>query len=206
MNAFFQELIHTSIYKRSQGRITRQVTWAAMAITVALGLWQLSDSLVGWDPEFLRSEIRTTKSGRVEYFHEKQITYVRIVNSQRKELEKHQLPEGVNRKVAHGQQVESDVVLCQWSSAWMLGGIRYGLPSALLLAGFWIAYRIVNVPAFADFLIAVEAEMNKVSWPTRSELFRASLVVLFTIFTLALILFCFDWFWRIIFTKVLRIF
>ena len=34
------------------------------------------------------------------------------------------------------------------------------------------------MPAFADFLIAVEAEMNKVSWPTRHELIRASMVVM----------------------------
>lgn len=206
MNAFFQELIHTGIYKRSQGRITRQVTWAAMAIAVALGLWQLSNVLVGWDPEFLRAEIYAVNSGRVEYVHEQNVTYIRIVNSQGQELEKHQVPREVQRRVTQGQQVESDAVLCQWTSRWVRAGIRYGLPGVLLLAGLWITYRIVNVPSFADFLIAVEAEMNKVSWPTRSELFRASLVVLFTIFALALILFSFDWFWRIMFTKVLRIF
>ena len=36
---------------------------------------------------------------------------------------------------------------------------------SLLMAGLWIGYRVVNLPSFADFLIAVEAEMNKVSWP-----------------------------------------
>ena len=36
---------------------------------------------------------------------------------------------------------------------------------AVLAFGLWLGYRIVNVPQFADFLIAVEAEMNKVSWP-----------------------------------------
>ena len=55
--------------------------------------------------------------------------------------------------------------------------------------GLWASYRVVNLPAFADFLIAVEAEMNKVSWPTRPELFRASMVVLILIFALAFILF-----------------
>ena len=52
-----------------------------------------------------------------------------------------------------------------------------------------MSYRVVNVPGFADFLIAVEAEMNKVSWPTRTELFRASMVVLILIFALAVVLF-----------------
>jgi preprotein translocase subunit SecE len=45
-------------------------------------------------------------------------------------------------------------------------------------------------------LIAVEAEMNKVSWPTRAELLRSSIVVIFSIFLLALILFGYDMFWR----------
>ena len=48
------------------------------------------------------------------------------------------------------------------------------------------------MPAFADFLISVEGEMNKVSWPSRSELFRASLVVILVIFSLAAILYAYD--------------
>ncbi len=67
-------------------------------------------------------------------------------------------------------------------------GLRFLIPGLLLALGVWASYRVVNVPAFADFLIAVEAEMNKVSWPTRAELFRASMVVLIEIFALAFIL------------------
>ena len=55
------------------------------------------------------------------------------------------------------------------------------------------------MPRFADFLIAVEAEMAKVSWPTRGELFRSSLVVLFTIFALAAVLSVFDVLWNWLF-------
>ncbi len=123
MIAFLRELGQTGIYKRSQGRITRQVTFAAIALTVAIGCWRLSENL---------------------------------------------------DRVA----------------------LRFGLPAALLAVSLWIAYRMVNFPGFADFLIAVEAEMNKVSWPTRSELIRASMVVLITIFVLATILTLFDLFWR----------
>lgn len=133
MNAFFQELFRLNIYKRTQGRIARQVTFAAIAVCLAAGLWQLSNSMVAMGP--------------------------------------------------------------QWSLT---------VPGGLLLVGLWAAYRAVNVPGFADFLIAVEAEMNKVSWPTRSELYRSSVVVLVTIFVLAVILFAFDFFWGWVF-KVLRI-
>ena len=141
MNAFFQELLHSGLYKRNQGRITRQVTFAAIAITLALGLWRLSLTL----------------------------------------------------RVA------------QWAGGWNEFAFHYWMPGMLLAFGLWIGYRVVNVPGIADFLIAVEAEMNKVSWPARPELFRASLVVLITIFALAFMLTGFDVFWRFLFKEVLGI-
>lgn len=78
------------------------------------------------------------------------------------------------------------------SHPWM----RFGAPIMIALVGLWASYRLVNIPAFADFLISVEAEMNKVSWPTRTELFRASVVVLCVIFILAFVLFAYDLFWQ----------
>jgi preprotein translocase subunit SecE len=77
--------------------------------------------------------------------------------------------------------------------------LQYFVPALLLLVGLWISYRLVNYPQFADFLIAVEAEMNKVSWPSKTELIRSSLVVIFMMFFLAFILFGFDLVWRALF-------
>ncbi len=134
MSAFIQELFHAGLYKRSQGRIARQVTFAAVAVVLAAGLLRLNQMLVGLGP-----------------------------------------------------------------------ALAYAIPALLLIAGLWAAYRLVNVPAFADFLIAVEAEMNKVSWPTRTELIRSSLVVLIMIFALAAVLFGFDAFWSWVFRDVVRI-
>ena len=65
--------------------------------------------------------------------------------------------------------------------------------------GFWFAFRLVNWPKFADFLISVEAELNKVSWPTQKELVRASVVVIFTILFLSAVLFGYDALWRLLF-------
>lgn len=72
---------------------------------------------------------------------------------------------------------------------------------ALILGGVgcWIGFRLVNWPAFADFLISVEAELNKVSWPTQRELVRASIVVIFTILLLSAILFGYDALWKLLF-------
>lgn len=132
MNAFIQELFHAGIYKRTQGRITRQVTFFAVVLAVVFGAWRLNQVL------------------------------------------------GIHTVLS------------------------YAVPGAIVLVGAWLAYRIVNVPAFADFLIAVEAEMNKVSWPTRTELTRASIVVLVTLFVLAAVLLVFDTVWTQVF-KVLGI-
>jgi preprotein translocase subunit SecE len=71
--------------------------------------------------------------------------------------------------------------------------VHYGFPLTLLAIGLWASFRLVQMPAFADFLISVEGEMNKVSWPSRGELFRASLVVILVIFFLAGLLFLYDY-------------
>ncbi len=56
----------------------------------------------------------------------------------------------------------------------------------------------MNFPPFADFLIATEAELNKVSWTTRPRLIQDTIVVLVTTFLLALFLFLMDQTWRVV--------
>ena len=155
MNAFLQELFHVGVYKRTQGRVSRQVTFAAVAVVLAAGvygLWEtLGSALTDWPGSWLH------------YWN----------------LGRNEATEAVVRQSVH-----------------------HGLPFVLLALGLWAAYRLVNVPRFADFLIAVEAEMKKVSWPTRGEVYRSSLVVLVTIFALAIVLFGFDLFWQEFFTWI----
>ena len=134
MGTFFHELVHVGVYKRSQGRITRQITFATLAAAIALGLLRLSTILAGKGLEY-----------------------------------------------------------------------QIGLPLLLLAASLWASYRLVNVPGFADFLIAVEAEMNKVSWPTRSELFRSSIVVMILMFALGIYLAGCDVIWKLLLAWVLGI-
>ena len=80
-----------------------------------------------------------------------------------------------------------------------LSGSRYIFLLVFVVAGLWFAFRIVNYSKFADFLIAVEAEMNKVSWPTKTELWNASVVVMFVIFAMATSLYLFDIIWTLLF-------
>jgi preprotein translocase subunit SecE len=81
---------------------------------------------------------------------------------------------------------------------WLAGegysdNVSIGIPLAFLAVTGWAAFRLIQFPKFAEFLIAVEAEMGKVSWPTQSELVKASGVVIFVIFGLAALLFLYDW-------------
>ncbi|HEY0984539.1 preprotein translocase subunit SecE [Schlesneria sp. T3-172] len=62
--------------------------------------------------------------------------------------------------------------------------------------GAWFAFRVVNYPVFADFLIDVESEMTKVTWPSWVELQRATLVVLATTFLFSALLFGYDIAWQ----------
>lgn len=94
------------------------------------------------------------------------------------------------------------VLLIAWRARKTLVGLtdidgwNIGIPLGVLVLGLWFSFRIVHLPRFADFLIAVEAEMNKVSWPSTTELIKSSLVVIIVIFLLTGILFGYDLLWR----------
>lgn len=60
----------------------------------------------------------------------------------------------------------------------------------------WLVYRVVEYPPFVEFLIATEAEMNKVSWTSKDELKRATAVVLVTVALMAVFLFGVDFLWQ----------
>lgn len=77
----------------------------------------------------------------------------------------------------------------------LLTDSKITIPLILIGLTFWFAYRMVNVPTFAEFLIATEAEMNKVSWTSRKRLAQDTVVVLVTTFLMALFLFVVDVFW-----------
>lgn len=77
----------------------------------------------------------------------------------------------------------------------LLPNIKMMVPIVLSLLTIWFAWRVVNFPTFADFLIATEAEINKVSWTPRPKLLRDTVVVLTTVLLITLFLFVVDIFW-----------
>lgn len=138
MTAYLQQLFSFGFYKRTQGKIARQVTFYTVAAAVAVGSYRL----MVW--------MQNTDSARAN-------------------------------------ELAAPVAV------------------AVLAAGCWAAFRLIQWPTFADFLISVEAEMNKVTWPKRGELWRASVVVIMTIFILAALLYLYDFIWRNLLNLLLSI-
>ncbi len=77
----------------------------------------------------------------------------------------------------------------------LLTDTQYTVPILLAALVFWLAWRVVNMPAFADFLIATEAEMNKVAWSSRKQLVQDTIVVLITLALMTLFFLVVDFFW-----------
>ena len=123
-------------YKRSQGRVTRQLTAASLSLIVLFGVYTL---------------------------------YQKLLTDFSSEDGWKQLPVMV--------------------------------AASMTVVGLWATFRIIHWPRFADFLISVEAEMDKVTWSDWTELKRSTAVVLFAMVFLTLVLFVFDVFWQRVFTS-----
>lgn len=80
--------------------------------------------------------------------------------------------------------------------------VQFGVPAVICAVFGWIIFRVVNFPKFADFLISVQAEMDKVTWPSWNEVYRATIVTLVVMFFLGFLLFAYDWFWQMFFKFV----
>lgn len=80
--------------------------------------------------------------------------------------------------------------------------IKYGIPGAVTLLGCWFAFRVIHYEKFAEFLIATETEVEKVHWPDRQHVHRASVVVIVTMLLMGAMLFLFDVIWRYVFSAI----
>lgn len=137
---FVRELLQGGIYKRTQGRLTRQFTCLAIWLAAAIAAWRMYDT-VTWS------------------FVDQWLPNLTV------------------------------------SLAMVL---RYLVPAVTLGGGLWLGFRLVNYAPFADFLIAVEAEMNKVTWPSRTEMVRSAIVVIVIMFGLTAVIFMYDWVLRFV--------
>ena len=80
--------------------------------------------------------------------------------------------------------------------------VLYGIPVVIVLVVAAMMFWVVNRPANADFMIATEGEMKKVSWSSRAEIIGGTKVVIATTLTMSLLLWAVDlcfgyFFWKI---------
>jgi preprotein translocase subunit SecE len=81
-------------------------------------------------------------------------------------------------------------------------GVRYIVAGLIVAFGLWFGYRLVHWTTFADFLISVESEMVKVSWPGKAELRSSTIVVLVVFVLLSAMIYLFDFVWVFIFNQL----
>lgn len=66
--------------------------------------------------------------------------------------------------------------------------VQYGVPALVLIILGSVLYWILNRPNIADFMIATEGEMKKVSWSTKKEIIASTKVVIFVVILMGLLL------------------
>ena len=80
------------------------------------------------------------------------------------------------------------IVLSRKLGAYTPPVVQYGVPSLLVAALGLLMFWLVNRSRSADFLIATEGEMKKVSWSSRKEIIGSTKVVIVTLMIMAAIL------------------
>ncbi|HLJ10651.1 MAG TPA: preprotein translocase subunit SecE [Planctomycetaceae bacterium] len=219
--SFWRELLSAGLYKRNQGRLARQLTAAGIGALVIAGAYILSQGPLGG---LVNASYRVIASyaGQEDPAKDKALAKLAdengaawvtdSVGSDRREIEFHvptsrmwrESPQAMNEgkqkaeklKAAIKQEVDSVKVgepqRVSSRAVWVIVGI----PVVICAICGWVIYRVVNYAPFAEFLISVEAEMGKVSWASKQELYRATVVVLSTMFFLGVVLFAYDVTWK----------
>lgn len=80
--------------------------------------------------------------------------------------------------------------------------IQYGISVVVWIGMAWLMFFLVNKPNMADFMIATEGEMKKVSWSSRREILGSTKVVIFATFAMAIVLFVVDFAFQLFFSKI----
>ena len=103
------------------------------------------------------------------------------------------------------------MVLCGWGCHSLTKTLYYlnnaysqfGIPLIIFVAVAFVMFLVVNRPKTADFFIATEGEMKKVSWSSKKEIIGSTKVVIVTTFLLAGLLFLVDFIFANLFQKLL---
>ena len=176
------------IYKRNQGRYTRSLTAVGLAMVLAAICYYAREILVNYLPtdQPEKRAIQNVDEGWV------------FADPWPNALEPQYRPGDAVTKEAKERLDKAGI------DHWMFRAARpiplalhlqVGVPVLIFAAGAVGIFFLVNSARFADFLIATESEMKKVSWSTKAELIGSTVVVIMTVFFLAAVIFVSDSVW-----------
>jgi preprotein translocase subunit SecE len=79
------------------------------------------------------------------------------------------------------------------------------VPAVLFVALGLLIFWLVNKPSVADFMVAAEGEMKKVSWSSKKEIAVSTFVVIVVVILMAALLGVTDLSFKLFFSEVLGI-
>jgi len=176
VSSFFRELFSTRLYKNSQGRIVRRSTMIGIILVIAWGALQ-----------FVRTNAAAMFMRGIAWLVSFVLSLFRIPLLTRDEL----------KELLNANETVS--FLTRLPHQFDTITAHYIVGSIIALLGIWLAFRIVNMPRVAEFLIAVEAEMVKVSWPNNKEVYVTTIVVITVMLIFSVLLAIFDLSWYTLF-------
>ena len=179
MSSFFRELFSTRLYKNSQGRVVRHSTMIGIIVVIAWGALRFVQTNAG---PYVMQGIAWLISFVLSLFG------ISI-------LPKNELKELTEAGEAVSLLTRLPHYFDSTAALYIVGGI-------IVLMGIWLAFRIVNMPKAAEFLIAVEAEMVKVSWPNAKEVQVTTVVVIVVMMIFCVLLACYDLIWHYLFRAI----
>jgi len=157
-----KELFRFRRYKASQGRLIRRLTMVGVWVLFLTGAWKCTHMDYTWLANFC--------------------TWLFGWNAQLKAAVEANAVETVETLTAQIQAFIGSFALI----------FSYSLAGAISLFGIWFGFRLINWETFGDFLISVEGEMAKVSWPGKAELKSSTIVVLSVFLLLAGMIYVYD--------------
>ena len=84
--------------------------------------------------------------------------------------------------------------------------IQNFVPAICWVALAWFVYWASNKPSLADFLIASEGELKKVSWSTRQQVIASTMIVVFVVALMSVLLGAIDVIFRLFFDVVIKLY
>lgn len=173
-------------YKRNQGQMIRTISAIGMALVVVGICWFVYDFMIflfpdtGQESTVTAEEISPGEYELAAGWPEREQRYGvgTVIDSQ--------IKNEMSSYYAQQQGIPGEIQVRSLEGVGYARWIQAGVPAVIFIAGAAFILYLMNKPKFADFLIATEGEMKKVSWSSRSELVGSTTIVILTVAALGI--------------------